>query len=135
MDYQQQTHHICFKFALWHIGDTIVPPWVNDCGNNNNKVEVVFCRDCEKRIGHISLQKSYKYFKTRRGGRTDNVNIQMKRDALSVTYEPLLRIDDDKRHKSAVDELHARQRMMSHLTIELCAQLQWVEVDLSLIHI
>ena len=48
---------------------------------------------------------------------------------MSVTHEPLLRIDDDKRHKSAVDELHARQGLMTHLTIELCAQLQWVEVD------
>ena len=47
----------------------------------------------------------------------------MKRDTLSVTYEPLLRIGDDKRHKSSVDEIHARQGLMTHLTKELCLQL------------
>ena len=48
---------------------------------------------------------------------------------MSVTHKPLLRIDDDKRHKSAVDEMHARQGLMTHLTTELCAQLQRVEIE------
>ena len=102
--------------------------WVNDHGNNN-KIEVEICRDCEKRVGNISLEKTHKDFKIRRGGRTDNVDIQMKRDVFSVTHKALLRIDDDKRYKSSVDEMHARQGLMTHLTTELYLQLQRVEIE------
>ena len=114
--------------CTWHIGDKVVSLWVNDCGNNN-EIEVEICRDCGQRVGDISLKNTNKNFRTRRGGRTGNIDMQMKRDIFSITHKPLLRIDDDTIHKSSVDEMHARQGLMTYRTEELYLQLQSVELD------
>ena len=45
--------------CTYHIGDKIVSSWVNNCGSNNNEIEVEFCRDYEKRVRDISLEKSH----------------------------------------------------------------------------
>lgn len=92
--------------CTWHLRQKIVPSWVNHCGRLET---VVVCEDCEQRIGEKSLKRCYDIFKLRRGGPTDDANIEMKKDVFSVINEPLLRVDDDKKYKCAPDELHVRQ--------------------------
>ena len=110
--------------CTWNIKEHVVPSWVKESGNSRN----IVCKDCEVRRDYNSLEQSHQDFKTRRGGRTGSIPIEMKKDAFSVVHEPLLRIDDDKKYKCCVDELHARQGMMTHLTTETSVQLGNVEL-------
>ena len=113
--------------CTWNIYEDVVPSWVKESGNDD--IRNIVCKDCEVRLGYNSLEQSHQDFKTRRGGRTGSIPIEMKKDAFSVVHEPLLRIEDDKKYKCCVDELHARQGMMTHLTTETSVQLGNVELD------
>ena len=124
--------------CLWHHREETLPSWMQEFLSEEEMAEIENSKDYDldnvfkeydSRINDKSKGRSYHDFSLDRGGRTDAITIEEKRDALSVIYEPLLNIDDEFIYVNHGGPLHISQGLMTHLTQMICEILGRIEIN------